>query len=178
MLPAIEYAFRNAPVKLRIARELYSRGLSIRNGKVYSRDFEIPIKVVADVLGVDRKTMYAFVSKVERDFVLQELFARLKPRPDIADMAPILGYEVLEFKADQANLLKVLDYLRKRVKIRTVYYDQGSALIVYEPGLDEDEIRFVSSLVADMKVVTPDPKKRKIICEKCEVEFCPRRERR
>ncbi len=179
MLTVIEHAFRNAPVKLRIASLFYDLGISIKGRRVFAGDFEIPVKVIADSLGVNRKTVYSFINDVESDYVLREVFGKLVPVRDLERVGPVLGYEVLVIKTDSLTSLKILDYLRHRVSFLEYSYSSSDGLfkVIYEPRLDVSDIKFISSLVGDVKLITPDVDKQRVVCEKCKVEYCPRRNR-
>ncbi len=175
MLTALEYSFKNAPVKKRIAEQLYKLGVSIKGEKFYIGEFEIPVKVIADVMRVNRKTVYSFLESVKSDYVVREIFKNMKSTPDLTNVAPLLGYEVIVAKVDALTGFRILDYLRARVNLFSYRFSDGELTVIYEPRLDISDIKFISSLVGEVRLITPDTSKQRIICERCKVEYCPRR---
>ncbi len=175
MLPVIEYTFSRFPVKYKVANELYSNGLSIRGNKIMAGEFDVSVKSVADALGVNRKTIYSFMDDVNKDFVLKEIFSRLRSHPSLTGVAPVLGYEVLEAQLTSLDALKLLDYLRKMVNIIYFHYSDNRLAVIYEPNLSRADLDFIASLYSDVHIITPDLSKKRIVCENCKVEYCPRR---
>ncbi len=175
MFPAIQHAFREKPVKAKIARAFVELGLSIRDGKVFSGNVEIPIKSLASALGVNRKTVYSFIQEVENDFVLSEIFSRLRPTGDFSEIAPILGYEVLVAKVPLGKLGKLVRSLESRHSLIYLHWADEKVKMIYEPELDEKELERVRKITKNVKIFTFDKKKRDLICKWCRVEYCPRR---
>ena len=177
VFPAIEFAFKEKPVKARIARGFVNLGISVRGGKLFVGNIEIPIKAVSDALDINRKTVYSFISEVEGDFVLREIFSRISPVSDISRIAPILGYEVITADVMHSDIGKFVRIISSSSNIIYLHFLNDRLTAAYEPGLSRDNVSRLSRIGRNMKLVTPDLKKRRMMCKRCKVEYCPRRMR-
>jgi predicted regulator of amino acid metabolism with ACT domain len=66
------------PERLRIARVLVENGLSVRNGKVYLNEIEIPPVRIARVAGVDRRTVKETLNVIQDNRDLRPIFEDIR----------------------------------------------------------------------------------------------------
>lgn len=94
----------NSPSKLKVARILVEVGLRIgEGGKIYCGDIEIPATKIAAAVNVDRRVVKEVAEAILKDDELKKLFINLKPAgPLLRDVAPYLGYGVVEIRAKPA----------------------------------------------------------------------------
>ena len=96
--------FENSPSKLKVARTLVEVGLRIgEEGKIYCGEIEIPATKIAAAVDVDRRVVKETAEAILKEGELKRLFMNLKPAgPLLRDVAPYLGYGVVEIRAKPA----------------------------------------------------------------------------
>ncbi|ASJ03629.1 regulator of amino acid metabolism, contains ACT domain protein [Thermococcus profundus] len=187
MMLILEEYFKNYPARRKVAEFLFENGLSVKNGKIYLRDVEVPISELARVIGVNRKIIYHTIEYIEKTYPLKLIFERLNPLPSLIDVAPLMGWEVLEIELDKDSYLKgfhrVLQLLHEHsVPVMEVFSrnlrDEPSKLyIVIDGTLPVEAFVRIKEAEGFRKLIirTPEKDKKKYVCEYCEVEYCPKR---
>jgi hypothetical protein len=94
--------FDGAPAKLKVARLMVELGFSLGDkGRITCGVVEIPDTSIAKAAGVDRRVVKAAVKDMQADPRMRKIFCGLKPAGSfLRDVAPALGYGVLEIRAD------------------------------------------------------------------------------
>jgi hypothetical protein len=92
--------FERYPSQIAVAREFLRLGIAVRNGRAYSGDIELVPTKIAEAIGVDRKVVIMAIQNIEDDEELKKVFSSLKPVANIAEVARILDYGVLEVYAE------------------------------------------------------------------------------
>ncbi len=92
--------FERYPSQIVVAKEFLRLGISVRNGKAYCGDIELVPTKIAEALNVDRKVVVSAIQNIESDEELRKVFSSLKPVANIAEVARILGFGVLEVYAE------------------------------------------------------------------------------
>lgn len=95
----IDY-FQRYPAQEKIARLLIRNGLAIRDGAVYSGDVQLSDSALGRAAGVDRRIVSATVRTIESNPELVKAFSRFQPTLHLKDVAPRLGWGVIEIDAD------------------------------------------------------------------------------
>jgi len=95
MMLILDAYFKNFPARRKVAEFLFETGLSVKNGKIYLREVEVPISELSRVIGVNRKIIYHTIEYIEKTYPLKMIFEKLNPLPSLITMAPIMGWEVL-----------------------------------------------------------------------------------
>ncbi len=96
----IREKFERYPSQIVVAKEFLRLGISVKNGKAYCGDIELVPTKIAEALGVDRKVVVSAIQNIENDDELRKVFSSLKPVANIAEVARILGFGVLEVYAE------------------------------------------------------------------------------
>ena len=93
--------FEDSPSKLKVAKLVVETGLRIgEEGKIYCGAIEVPATKLAAAAGVDRRLVKEAAEAILKTDDLRELFMNLKPAgPLLKDVAPFLGYGVVEIRA-------------------------------------------------------------------------------
>ncbi len=187
MMLILDYYFKNYPARRKVAEFLFENGLRVRNGRIYLKDVEVPISELARVIGVNRKIIYHTIEYIEKTYPLRLIFASLNPLPGLIDVAPIMGWEVLEIELDKgrysSSLAQVFDLLnRHRVPIVEVFSrnlrEEPSRLYVVVDGTLPVEVFVKIKEIEGFKkliIRTPERDKEKYVCNYCEVKYCPKR---
>ncbi len=67
------------PERLKVARVLVENGLSIKDGKIFLNQIEIPPVRIARVAGVDRRTVNETLSVIKANRELRLIFEEIRP---------------------------------------------------------------------------------------------------
>ena len=100
MWKKIREKFERYPSQIVVAKEFLRLGIAVRNGKAYCGDIELVPTKIAEALNVDRKVIVSAIQNIESDEELRKVFSSLKPVANIAEVARILGFGVLEVYAE------------------------------------------------------------------------------
>lgn len=95
----IDY-FSRYPAQEKIARTMIRLGLRIHNGEVYCGEIKIADSALARAAGVDRRIVAATIETIGQQPELARVFARFRPTAHMKDVAPAMGWGVLEIDAD------------------------------------------------------------------------------
>lgn len=128
----------NSPSKLKVAKTLVEIGLRIgEGGKIYCGEIEIPATKLAAAVKVDRRVVKEVAKAILKDGELKNLFINLKPAgPLLRDVAPYLGYGVVELRAKPA----------------AVGIIAAASALIAEEGIS------VRQILAEDAEIYPDPK--------------------
>ena len=95
----IDY-FSRYPAQEKIARLMIRLGLRIEDGEVFCGEVKIADSALARAAGVDRRIVAATVETIGQQPELAQVFARFQPTVHLKDVAPHMGWGVLEIVAD------------------------------------------------------------------------------
>ncbi len=96
--------FEKYPSQIEVARTFLKFGITVRDGKAFCGNIELVPTKIAEAIGVDRKVVVAAIQNIESDAELSKVFSSLKPVANIAEVARILGYGVLEVYAESEKV--------------------------------------------------------------------------
>ena len=126
------------PERLSVARVIVENGLSVRGGRVFCNDIEIPPVRIARAAGVDRRTVNETVRAIEGRRELREIFAGIRSAGhSLKGIAKHLGLGVVEITPDNARTPGIL---------------AKSASILAEWGLS------IRQAIVDDPELSPEPK--------------------
>ena len=142
------------PERLRIARVLVENGLSVRNGKVYLNEIEIPPVRIARVAGVDRRTVKETLNVIQDNRDLRPIFEDIRSAGhSLKEIAKHLNLGVVEITPSDARIPGIL---------------ASSARILAENGLS------IRQAIVDDPELSPEPKLTLIAEKKIPGELIPR----
>ena len=104
MWKKIRDKFERYPSQIAVAKEFLRLGLSVKNGKAYCGEIELVPTKIAEAIGVDRKVVVMAIQNIESDDDLRKVFSSLRPVANIADVARLLGFGVLEVYAESTRV--------------------------------------------------------------------------
>ena len=129
---------KSHPERLSVAKILVENGLSVKGGKIYCNDIEIPSIRVSRVAKLDRRTVTETIKMIERNPELQIIFRDMRSAgPSLKEIARHLSLGVLEISAYDAKTPGILA--------------KSASLIA------EESISIRQALVGDPEL-SPDPK--------------------
>ncbi|ASI99278.1 regulator of amino acid metabolism, contains ACT domain protein [Thermococcus celer] len=187
MMFILEAYFKNYPARRKVAEFLFENGLSVKNGKIYLRNVEVPISELARVVGVNRKIVYHTIEYIEKTYPLKLIFEKLNPLPSLIDVAPLMGWEVLEIELDKGEYLKgfsqVLALLSDNnvpvmeVFSRNLREEPTKLYVVIDGTLPVDVFMRIKEMEGFRRLIlhTPEKDKERFVCKYCEVKYCPKR---
>jgi len=126
------------PERLRVARLLVENGLSVRNGKIYLNEIEIPPVRVARVAEVDRRTVKETLAAIRANRELRLIFEGIRSAGlSLKEIAKHLNLGVVEITPVDARIPGIL---------------AGSAAILAKSGLS------IRQAIVDDPELSPEPK--------------------
>jgi hypothetical protein len=145
--------FEEHPERLRVARVLIENGLSVRNGKIYLNEIEIPPVRVARVAGVDRRTVKETLTAIKANLELRLIFESMRSAGhSLKEIAKHLNLGVVEITPVDAKIPGIL---------------ASSATILAKSGLS------IRQAIVDDPELSPEPKLSLIIEKKIPGELVP-----
>lgn len=187
MLPILEEYFKNYPARKKVAEAMFQYGLSVKEGKIYLGEMEVPISVVARFSNVNRKIVYHTIDYIQGEYPLKSIFSRIMPCVSLHELAPMMGWEVLELRLPEGmfgcvlkDVLEVLagDTCCIRQLTGSEYIgQQGIVRIIVEGSIPIpaiDKVRHMEE-IEEITLKTSEKDKEKLICHHCKVEICNRR---
>jgi predicted regulator of amino acid metabolism with ACT domain len=134
----IKKYLENYPERLKVARILVENGLSVKNGKIYLNEIEVPPVRVARVAGVDRRTVNETLKAIKANRELRLIFDGLRSAGhSLKEVARHLGFGVVEITPVDARIPGILAH---------------SAMILAKNGLS------IRQAIVDDPELSPEPK--------------------
>jgi hypothetical protein len=141
------------PERLKVARVLIENGLSVRNGKIYLNEIEIPPVRIARVAGVDRRTVKETLNAIKSNRELRPIFEEIRSAGhSLKEIAKHLQLGVVEITPVDAKIPGIL---------------ASSALILARNGLS------IRQAIVDDPELSPEPKLTLIAEKKIPGELIP-----
>ena len=135
------------PERLSVAKVLIENGLSVRNGRVFCNEIEIPPVRIGRVATVDRRTVTETVKAIEKSGELKEIFAGIRSAGhSLKGVAKHLNLGVLEITPENARIPGIL------AKSATILAEKGISIrqaIVDDPELSPEP---KLTLIAESKI--------------------------
>jgi hypothetical protein len=126
------------PERLNVARVLIENGLSVRNGKIFCNEIEIPPIRIGRVAKVDRRTVSETLKMIERNGELKVIFEGLRSSGhSLKEVARHLELGVVEITPVDARMPGIL---------------AKSAMILAEKGIS------IRQAIVDDPELSPEPK--------------------
>jgi predicted regulator of amino acid metabolism with ACT domain len=95
--------------RLAVARLLVETGLSIRDGRIYCNQIEIPTVRIAQAAGVDRRTVTKTIQTISSNPKLKDIFTHMRSAGlSLREIAKHLGLGVLEITPDDPHAIGIL----------------------------------------------------------------------
>jgi hypothetical protein len=141
------------PERLKVARVLVENGLSVKDGKIYLNEIEIPPIRIARVAGVDRRTVNETLNTIRSHRELRMIFEGLRSAGhSLKEIARYLDLGVVEITPVDARIPGIL---------------ANSAMIIAKKGLS------IRQAIVDDPELSPEPKLTLIVERKIPGELVP-----
>jgi predicted regulator of amino acid metabolism with ACT domain len=126
------------PERLKVTRVLIENGLSVRNGRIYLNEIEIPPVRIARVAEVDRRTVKETLNAIKSNRELRLIFEEIRSAGhSLKEIAKHLNLGVVEITPVDAKIPGIL---------------ASSALILARNGLS------IRQAIVDDPELSPEPK--------------------
>jgi hypothetical protein len=146
--------FEGHPERLKVTRVLIENGLSVRDGRIYLNEIEIPPVRVARAAGVDRRTVKETLNAIKSNRELRLIFEGLRSAGhSLKEIAKHLNLGVVEITPVDAKIPGIL---------------ANSALILAKNGLS------IRQAIVDDPELSPEPKLTLIAEKKIPGELIPK----
>lgn len=131
----VEY-LKGYPERLSVARVLVENGLSVRDGKIYCNEIEIPSIRISRVAGVDRRTVSETIRMIERNPELRIIFREIRSAGlSLKEIARHLNLGVVEITPVNARIPGILAKTATIIAERNISIRQA---IVDDPELSPE----------------------------------------
>lgn len=141
------------PERLKVARVLVENGLSIRNGKIYINEIEIPPVRVARVARVDRRTVKETLNAIKANRELRLIFEGIRSAGhSLKEIAKHMSLGVVEITPVDARMPGIL---------------ANAAMLLAKNGLS------IRQAIVDDPELSPEPKLTLIAEKKIPGELIP-----
>lgn len=101
--------FNAYPERLSVAKVLVENGLSIKNGKIYCNEIEVPVLKVARVAKVDRRTVVETIKMIQTNDELRLIFTHMRSAGlSLKEIARPLNLGVVEITPDDPRTIGIL----------------------------------------------------------------------
>jgi len=145
--------FEGHPERLRVARVLIENGLSVRNGRIYLNEIEIPPIRMARTAEVDRRTVKETLNAIKSNRELRLIFEDIRSAGhSLKEIAKHLDLGVVEITPVDARLPGIL---------------ANSAMILAKNGIS------IRQAIVDDPELSPEPKLTLIAEKKIPGELIP-----
>ncbi len=185
MILILEEYFKDLPVKKRIIEGLYNYGIAVRNGKFYVGEMELSVTEISKTFNVNRRTVYDTLRVVEEREEIRKVMSELRPVADIADIAPLLGNQVVTAYTTPGSFTisfgKFVDVIRKygcyvkEVSGRNIGKSESFMRAIFYrtvPTKIFDEMSAIEG-IQKLVITTPEDVEVEPVCTKCIVRVCP-----
>jgi len=133
--------------RLKVAKVIIENGLSVRDGKIFCNEIEIPSLRIARVAGVDRRTVTETIRAIEKNNELRVIFAGIRSAGhSLKEIAKHLNLGVVEITPVNARIPGIL------AKSATILAEEGISIrqaIVDDPELSPQP---KLTLIAETKI--------------------------
>jgi len=138
MWNTIKKHFNDYPERLKVARVLVENGLSVKEGRLFLNQIEIPPVRIARVAGVDRRTVNETVSTIKANREIRLIFEEIRPAGhSLKEIAKHLNLGVVEITPVDAKAHGIL---------------ANSAMLLTNGGLS------IRQAIVDDPELSPEPK--------------------
>ncbi|WP_455276656.1 hypothetical protein [[Eubacterium] cellulosolvens] len=143
MWEVVSERLKEYPERLIVARTIIENGLSIKDGKIYCNEIEIPPIRIARVTKLDRRTVLWTIKMIEDNEYLHKLFSHIRSAGhSLKDVAKHLNFGVVEITPIDAKTPGIL------AKASTLIAQKGISIrqaIVDDPELSpEPKLTFIT----------------------------------
>lgn len=109
MWSSIVERLQHYPERAAVAKVLVENGFSVRNGRVYCNDIEIPAIRIARAAKVDRRTVIETLTAIASDSQLRTIFEHIQSAGlSLREIARHLGLGVVEITPDDPKTVGIL----------------------------------------------------------------------
>ncbi len=95
--------FERFPAQEKVAQLMVTRGLRVREGRVYAGEIEVSDTAMARAARVDRRVVTATTRTIMRNPDLLRFFERLTPVCHLREVAPLMGWGAIEIIPTSAS---------------------------------------------------------------------------
>lgn len=187
MFLILEQYFKPYPIKMKVVRGLFENGISVRDGKLFVNNIEVPITEVAKALSVNRRTVYDTIGMIMKNEPLRLVMENIKSTADRTVASSLMGYETVVIIPKMGCFQNSLRILLEKV---SGYMGNVSEISAINENKDENYIRVTfnvpipekiflelekCSCISKLLITAPKFDSESYVCPKCEVTICPKK---
>ena len=140
MWDKISKHFSKYPAQNRVAQLMFEQGLNVKNGTAYCGTVSITDTALAKAADTDRRTVLATIATIENVEELNVIFTRLQSTCSFKEVAPYMGWGVLEIIPEEVSGIGILAGTSRIIADAGISVRQA---IVDDPEIHEDPRAFI-----------------------------------
>lgn len=106
MWELIEKQFKRYPSQEKVAKAMVNYGLRIEGERIYCGGIEVADTAISRYLNIDRRVIASTIHTIRSDPKLERIFQKLNPTSLLKDVAPLMGWCVLEVNLSNSAIAK------------------------------------------------------------------------
>lgn len=185
MLSLLRHHFSDSPARRKVALGLYSRGIAVKNGKIFSNSIEISPSQVARALKVNRRTVYETIRQIQENPELSTVMANIYPEVNSVSVAPMVGSQVIIIYTNRGcrqrifneffDKLKGYHSYMKEIVSRTVGKNQSYIRVILQTSVSPEILKDIKQTkgVSRVVVLSPEPGAETVLCGTCRASLFP-----
>ncbi|MBD6955310.1 MAG: hypothetical protein ACP5GE_05090 [Thermoplasmata archaeon] len=95
----VQEKFRNSPSQMRVIKKMLFYGLSVKNGRIFCNDVEIPNKSLARASNVDQRVVKSVIREISSNEDLSKIFEKIEASISLKEVANTIGFGAMEITA-------------------------------------------------------------------------------
>ena len=159
MWETVAHYFDRYPSQRKVAKYIIDNGVRVKNNTIMLDKLRISSAELARAVGVDKRVVSATIKTIMLEPKLESIFSKLQPSCNLKDVAPEMGWDVLEIILSDPALPGVLGNIattigKANISIRQAIgedptFSSGLLFIITEttiPGYVIDEIKKIRGI--------------------------------
>jgi predicted regulator of amino acid metabolism with ACT domain len=140
MWDKINSHFTKYPAQNRVAQLMFEHGLQVKENTAYCGGIAISDTALAKAADTDRRTVLATISTIEETEELNIIFSRLESTCSFKEVAPYMGWGVLEIIPDNVSAVGILAETTRFIADAGISIRQ---VIADDPDMHQDPRAFI-----------------------------------
>lgn len=132
--------FTRFPAQGRVAQLMFLHGLTVKEHAVFCGDMEISDTSIAKAANTDRRTVLAAIDTIRQEEELRNIFTRLIATCSFKDVAPYMGWGVIEIIPEDVSAVGILSETTRMIADAGISVRQT---IADDPDMHENPRAFI-----------------------------------
>lgn len=100
--------FNKYPKRKKLAQKMLEHGLKVKDEKIYCGEIELSDSKLSRAFGIDRRIIMSTIATINENEDLKKVFSNLNPTCHLKDVAPEMGWGVIEIIPEDPSMPGIL----------------------------------------------------------------------